>query len=251
MFVDFEQSKDSLHFVTDDNRKVKVEAGTPEATAAFAEVEQFLAGEQARNAVETQKTVRQSTRVPKLSTAPVVSTSTTPNPATTGNDPKDDGSADNSTAGSADSSPVVPTAPVSTDGQTTAAPTAPVVPVPSKFINSDINTAWPLIEFAEIPLEFGGEQVTVCGQINIFLGASDQLRPANPDEIAAMMQPVEQTAPPTDPLTPPGPQVGPVDSDPAVAPSGSKHIVTQEDLDSNPELVTDGVKVGDEITLGE
>lgn len=32
---------------------------------------------------------------------------------------------------------------------------------------------------------------------------------------------------------------------------GDKHIVTQEDLDNNPELVEQGVKLGDEIELGE
>lgn len=30
-----------------------------------------------------------------------------------------------------------------------------------------------------------------------------------------------------------------------------KHIVTQEDLDLNPELVEEGVEVGDEIDLAE
>ncbi len=31
----------------------------------------------------------------------------------------------------------------------------------------------------------------------------------------------------------------------------NEHIVTQEDLDNNPEFVENGIKVGDVITLGE
>jgi len=34
-------------------------------------------------------------------------------------------------------------------------------------------------------------------------------------------------------------------------PEGAPHIVTQEDLDANPDLVTEGVKVGETIYLQE
>jgi hypothetical protein len=37
----------------------------------------------------------------------------------------------------------------------------------------------------------------------------------------------------------------------ASAPQGVPHIVTQEDLDNNPELVEAGIKVGDEVLKAE